>query len=317
MNNIQQTKRVIALGFFDGVHVGHQALLALAAQRARELEVIPSAFTFDAHPSSLILGSPVPLLSTPADRAGLMHRLYGIRDVIVGHYDQRMMRTPWREFVTDYLVGLHQAVHLVAGHDFHFGYKGEGDPQRLQKLCGELGIGCDIVPKVEREGITVSSTAIRNLIAQGEMAQAVRLLGHPHVLTATVSHGKKLGSTLGFPTVNLNLPAGALSPAFGVYATKVWVLPGYSDHQACLPGSGPYPAVTNVGIRPTVDDSDAVTVEGFLLDFDGDLYGRQVRMEFYTYLRPERKFDTLDELKEEVMRNAQQTRDFFASHPTS
>ena len=314
---MENTKRVIALGFFDGVHVGHQALLNLSTQRAEELGAIPSALTFDLHPSSLILHTPVPLLSTPADRAGLMHRLFGIRDVIVCHYDQRMMHTPWREFVTDYLVGIHHAVHLVAGHDFHFGYKGEGNPQRLQQLCAELGIGCDIVAKVEQEGITVSSTAIRNLIAQGEMAQAVRLLGHPHTFTATVSHGKKLGSTLGFPTVNLHLPPGVITPAFGVYAARVWVLPDCPDHQACLPGSGPYPAVTNVGIRPTVDDSDAVTVEGFLLDFDGDLYGRQVRMEFYTYLRPERKFDTLDELKEEVMRNAQQTRDFFASHPTS
>lgn len=304
MNSIHETKRVIALGFFDGVHVGHQALLNLAFQRARELNAVPSAFTFDAHPSALILGTPVPLLSTPADRAGLMRRCCGIRDVIVGHYDQRMMRTPWREFVTDYLVGLHQAVHLVAGHDYHFGYKGEGDPQRLQKLCGELGIGCDIVPKVEREGITVSSTAIRNLIAQGEMAQAVRLLGHPHVLTATVTHGKKLGSSLGFPTVNLHLPAGALVPAYGVYAARAVFENGESR-----------PAVTNVGVRPTVDDAGTVTVEGFLLDFDGDLYGQQVRMEFYDYLRPEQKFDTLEALKAEVMRNARQTKDFFASHP--
>lgn len=304
MNSIHETKRVIALGFFDGVHVGHQALLNLAFQRARELNAVPAAFTFDAHPSALILGTPVPLLSTPADRAGLMRRCCGIRDVIVGHYDQRMMRTPWREFVTDYLVGLHQAVHLVAGHDYHFGYKGEGDPQRLQKLCGELGIGCDIVPKVEREGITVSSTAIRNLIAQGEMAQAVRLLGHPHVLTATVTHGKKLGSSLGFPTVNLHLPAGALVPAYGVYAARAVFENGESR-----------PAVTNVGVRPTVDDAGTVTVEGFLLDFDGDLYGQQVRMEFYDYLRPEQKFDTLEALKAEVMRNARQTKDFFASHP--
>lgn len=313
--NTAKNKRVIALGFFDGVHVGHQALLNLSAQRAEELGAIPSAFTFDAHPSSLILHAPVPLLSTPADRAGLMRRECGIREVIVCHYDQRMMHTPWREFVTDYLVGIHQAVHLVAGHDFHFGYKGEGDPQRLQQLCGELGIGCDIVPKVERDGVTVSSTAIRNLIAQGEMAQAVDLLGHPHVLTATVAHGKKLGSTLGFPTVNLHLPAGILSPAHGVYATKVWVLPGGDNHGPERPGEGPYLAVTNVGVRPTVDDSGAVTVEGYLLDFDGDLYGRSVRMEFYDHLRPEQKFDTLEALQEEVMRNAQQTRDFFASHP--
>ncbi len=293
-------KRVIALGFFDGVHRGHGALLSLCAQRAQELGAIPAAFTFDAHPGSVITGSPTPLLSTPADRAGLMRRCYGIRDVIVGHYDQRMMKTPWREFVTELLVKEYGAVHLVAGHDYHFGYKGEGNPQRLQELCAQLGIGCDIVPKVAEEGITISSTYIRTLIAQGEMARAVHFLGHPHVLTDTVAHGKKLGSTLGFPTVNLHFAPGILVPAYGVYATK-----------AIFENGDSRPAVTNVGVRPSLDDGNAVTVEGFLLHFNGDLYGQEVRMEFYDYLRPEQKFDTLKALQEEVMRNAQQTEDYF------
>ncbi len=308
-----ENKKVIALGFFDGVHLGHGALLSLCAQRAKELGVMPAAFTFDVHPSSFITGSPTPLLSTPSDRAELMNRYYGIESVIVGHYDQRMMKTPWRAFVTDLLVGEHHAVHLVAGHDYHFGYKGEGNPQRLQELCRELGIGCDIVPKVEREGITVSSTYIRTLVAQGEMDQAVKFLGHPHAFTDVVRHGKKLGSTLGFPTVNLHIPQGVLVPAYGVYATKVWVLPGGDNHgpASARKKAECYAAVTNVGVRPTVDDGDAVNVEGFLLDFSGDLYGRTVRVEFYRYLRPERKFDTLEELRAEVMRNARQTQDFF------
>lgn len=300
--NTKDTGRVIALGFFDGVHTGHGALLSLCAQRAKELGAVPSAFTFDTHPSALILKSPVPLLTTPADRADLMRRYYGIQDVIIGHYDERMMKTPWQDFVTGLLVGEHKAVHLVAGHDFHFGYKGEGNPQKLKALCEELGIGCDIVPKVEQEGITVSSTYIRTLIAQGEMARAVRFLGHPHTLTDTVSHGKKLGSTLGFPTVNLHFPPGVLVPAHGVYVTRVVFANGESR-----------PAVTNVGVRPTVDDGDAVTVEGFILHFDGDLYGQTIRVEFYDYLRGERKFDTLEELRAEVMRNARQTEDFFTA----
>ncbi len=299
---MQSDKRVIALGFFDGVHLGHGALLSLCAKRAAELGAVPAAFTFDLHPSALIPGKePVPLLTTPADRAGLMERLYGIREVIVAHYDDHMMKTPWREFVTDYLVRDHGAVHLVVGHDFHFGYKGEGDPQRLQALCAELGLGCDVVPKVELDGVTVSSTHIRRLISQGNMDEAVRFLGHPHVLTHKVAHGKKLGSALGFPTVNLTFAPGLLIPAYGVYGCKVYFTSGDSRL-----------AVTNVGIRPTIRDGDAVTAEGFLLDFDGDLYGQEVRMEFYCYLRPERKFDSLEDLRSEVMRNAQQTRDFFA-----
>ena len=129
---------------------------------------------------------------------------------------------PWQEFVTQYLVKENGAVHLVAGHDFHFGYKGEGNPERLAQLCAAQGIGCDIVPKVERDHITVSSTYIRTLIAQGEIERANQLLGHPHTLTDRVSHGKKLGSTLGFPTVNLRFQPGVLVPAFGVYATRVF-----------------------------------------------------------------------------------------------
>ena len=298
---MQQERRVIALGFFDGVHLGHGALLRRVTERAALMEAIPSAVTFDTHPENLILKAPtVPLLSSPLDRGELMRRYYGIRDVIVAHFDERMMRMPWREFVTDYLMKENGAVYLVAGHDFHFGYKGEGNPERLKALCDELGIGCDIIPKVERDHITVSSTYIRTLVAQGEMERANEFLGHPHTLTDTVAHGKKLGATLGFPTVNLRFQPGVLIPAYGVYATRVWFENGESR-----------PAVTNVGVRPTVDDGDKVTVEGFILDFHGDLYGQTVRMEFYKRLRGERKFASLEALKEEVMRNAEQTRAYF------
>ena len=298
---MQQTKRVIALGFFDGVHLGHAALLRTVAQRAAQLGAVPAAFTFDQHPEDVIFGAPrVPLITSPADRADLMERLYGIREVIVAHFDQRMMHMDWEAFVTDYLVGKYGAVHLVAGHDFHFGYKGQGNPARLMEKCAQLGIGCDIVPKVEMDGITISSTYIRSLVAQGEMERANEFLGHPYTLTASVEHGKKLGSALGFPTVNLTFAPGVMTPAFGVYATKVWV------------GEDCYSAVTNVGIRPTVDDGDKVNVEGFLLDFSGDLYGKTLRMDFYRRLREERKFNSLEELRDEVMRNVQQTRDYFA-----
>lgn len=297
-----ERKRVVALGFFDGVHIGHGALLSLCAKRAAERNAVPAAFTFDVHPSTLITGRATPLLSTPEDRAGLMKRIYGIQDVAVARYDRAMMTMPWRDFVTEYLVKDLNAVHLVAGHDFHFGYKGEGDPQRLQELCAELGIGCDIVSKVELEGKTVSSTYIRSLVAEGDMARAVEYLGHPHVLTAEVQHGKRLGTKLGFPTVNLPFPKGVLMPARGVYVTR-----------AVLENGESYPAVTNVGIRPTVEDGEIPNAEGWLLDFNGDLYGQKVRLEFYHYLRSERKFDSLDDLRAMVLKNGEETRAFFAN----
>ena len=302
MEQREKNRRVIALGFFDGVHVGHGALLRRVGEVARETGAVPSAVTFDAHPESVILRSPPPLLSAPVDRADLMRRYYQIQDVIVAPFDERMMHMSWWDFVAEYLVAEHGAVHLVAGHDFHFGYKGEGNPQRLAELCKVLNVGCDIIPKVELDGITVSSTYIRTLVAQGEMDRAVTFLGHPYVMSDRVGHGKRLGSSQGFPTVNLRFRPGVLIPARGVYACK-----------ACLEDGRSYLAVTNVGVRPTVDEDGAVNVEGFLLDFQGDLYGQTVHMEFYHRLREERKFPSVAELKEEIMRNVQQTRTYFAT----
>lgn len=296
---MEQGKHVIALGFFDGVHIGHGALLRRVADRAGELGAVPAAVTFDAHPDEVILKQETALLTTPAERSDLMRRLYGIREVIVARFDKHLMHMDWREFVTDFLVAEHGAVHLVAGHDFHFGYRGEGNPERLQKLCAQLGIGCDIIPPVTRDGITVSSTYIRTLIAQGETERAMEFLGHPHTLTGQVRHGKKLGSRLGFPTMNLQIPSGCVVPAFGVYAARVWV-----DGEV-------YSAAANVGIRPTVNDGQAVTVEATLLDFTGDLYGKTVRMEFYRHLRPEQKFESLEALRTQVLHDIETIRTYF------
>ena len=296
------TKRVIALGFFDGVHTGHGALLRRVAEKAGQLQAVPTAFTFDRQPAAAITGTKVPLLSSSEDRIWLMKTYYGIQEVVVANFES-MMRMDWQDFITEYLVKDLGVVHVVAGHDFHFGYMGKGNPQRLKEKCEELGVGCDIIGKIEEDGITISSTYIRTLVAQGEMERARRFLGHPHILSDRVAHGKKLGSTLGFPTVNLRVPERVIVPAYGVYATKVY----FKDQ--C------YMAVTNVGVRPTVEDNDGrVTVEGFILDFDGNLYGEQVRMEFYHRLRGEKKFPSLQALAEEVARNAQQTRDYFAQN---
>ncbi len=301
---LNKSKRVIALGFFDGVHRGHGALLETVVRKAKELGATASAFTFDRSPTAAITGQVVPLLSSVEDRAWLMRTCYGIQEVIVSSFDG-MMRMDWRDFITEYLVKELGVVHVVAGHDFHFGYMGKGNPQRLQETCAQLGIGCDIIGKVELEDITISSTYIRTLIAQGEMDRAVEFLGHPHVLTNRVTHGKKIGSSsLGFPTVNLQIPSPVIIPAFGVYATQVSV------------AGQRYAAVTNVGVRPTVEDNDGrVTVEGFILDFSGDLYGQELRMEFYHRIREERKFSSFQALSDEIRRNAQQTRDYFQAVP--
>ncbi len=298
---MEQRNRVIALGFFDGVHRGHGALLRRAEERAKELDAVPAAFTFDAHPTQVILGQPSPLLTTPAERADLMRRLYGTQEVIIARFDNDMMHMNWQDFVAELLIKRHAAAHLVVGHDYRFGYRGEGTPEKLKQFCTELGIGCDIIPPVEVDNIRISSSYIRTLVAQGEMERAMEFLGHPHTLTDQVRHGKKIGTRLGFPTMNLQIPAGSVVPAFGVYATRVWV----NDKS--------YMAATNVGVRPTVEDNRPVTVEGSLMDFSGDLYGKTVRMEFYRRIRPEQKFASLDDLRARIAQDIRAVHAYFST----
>lgn len=299
MNN---TKRVIALGFFDGVHNGHGQLMKAVTAAANRTGAVASAFTFDRSPTAVITGQPVPLISSVEDRIWLMRHYYGIQEVVVASFDA-MQRMDWEDFIIQYLIRDLGVVHVVAGHDFHFGYMGKGNPQRLKEKCAQLGIGCDIIGTVTQDGITISSTYIRTLIAQGEMERANQFLGHPHTLTNRVAHGKHIGSSaLGFPTVNLSIPDQVIVPAFGVYATKVHF------------NGRSFMAVTNVGVRPTIQDNDGrVTVEGFILDFSGDLYGQEVRMEFYKRLRGEQKFPSLQALAQEIGRNAQQTQEYFTT----
>lgn len=294
-------RKVIALGFFDGVHLGHGALLRRVAERARELDAVPCAFTFDRSPAAALTGKTVPLLSGVDDRGLLMRERYGIQEVIVAPFDV-MRQMDWQDFVAQYLQKELNVIHVVAGHDFHFGYKGEGTPRRLAEKCGRLGVGCDIIPKVELDGITVSSTYIRMLVAAGDMEGAARFLGHPHTLSGQVVHGSELGRTLGTPTANLLVTEGVIAPAFGVYAGKVF-----------LPGGEIKLAVTNVGVRPTVnEDKTAVTVEPWILDYHGDLYGQDIRVEFYAHLRPERKFPSVQALRDAILENARQTREYFS-----
>lgn len=292
--------RVIALGFFDGVHLGHAALLRLTRRRADEMGIPAAVLTFDTHPDTLVYHQPVPLINTLEDRKYLMEEKFSMDEVILAHFDRAMMEMPWEAFVEDYLLGELGAKHVVCGHDFSFGYRGQGTPDKLRRLCAQRGVGVNVVDKVSLGGITVSSTHIRQLIRQGDMEAAAQMLGHRHFLSGEVLHGKELGRRLGFPTANLALPEGLIAPAYGVYATLV-----------TLPDGSAHPAVTNVGVRPTVHDQLGRLVEAWILDCTAELYGETIRVEFFTRLRGEKKFDSLEALREEVLRNAAETRAFF------
>ena len=209
-------KTVIALGFCDGVHLGHQALMARAVERGREHGLEPAVFTFDRSPREFVTGKPVPLLTSPEERRRLVEESFPIRRVIVAKFDRAMMTMPWMDFLR-VLAGRYNAGWLVAGHDFRFGHRNEGDAALLARGAAELGMGWDIIPAVAVDGVTVSSTRIRSLLEEGRAEEAGRLLGRPFSIAGTIAHGKGLGSRIGRPTLNL-LPGGdQMIPARGVY----------------------------------------------------------------------------------------------------
>lgn len=290
-------KMIIALGFFDGVHLGHQALLKACRELADQMGCQAAAVTFTSHPDTLVSGKAPALLNTPADRHRLLTEQFHMDTVISLPFDKAMMTMPWQSFFR-LLLTKYSAAGLICGHDFRFGNRGEGNALLLTDACQDAGIPCVVVPEQKLDGVTVSSTYIRALIEDGDMEQAARFLGHPHVFSGMVVPGKHLGRTLGIPTANLILPRDLLCPRRGVYACK-----------AAVEGET-YLAVTNVGTRPTVNGGN-ITVEPWILDFAGDLYGKEITLEFHKFLRPEKKFDSLAALRDEIEKNAAQTREFF------
>ena len=297
-----RNKRVIALGFFDGVHLGHGGLLSTARQRASALGCTASAMTFDCHPGSVISGRSIPLLTSQIDREYLIKSIYGLDEVLFIHFSRSMMEMPWQEFIDECLLRDLDVCHVICGHDFRFGYRGEGSAELLRAHCAARGIGCDVIPEISLGGIPIHSTMIRTLLQRGETEEAARFLGHPHCLSGRVVSGKRLGRTIGIPTANIRIPPTVLPLPTGVYATQV-----------AFDGKR-YAAVTNIGHCPTVSDGAPLTVEPWILDFEGDLYGKEIRIFFYKHLRGEQKFPSLEALQAEIRRNADETRAYFANH---
>ena len=287
-------KTIYALGFFDGVHLGHQALLHACRKLAEETGCRAGAVTFDLHPKTRISGAAPALICRLPDRGRLLTR-FGADTFVSFPFTDSLRKKPWEEFLR-MLQEQFDAAGFVCGDDFRFGYEGQGNARLLQTYCEENGLACAVVPEQTLEGKRISSTHIRQLLKDGDIATANRFLGHPHTLSGLVVEGQMIGRTMDIPTANLEIPGYVQLPKKGVYACKATTEDGAT-----------HLAVTNIGNRPTVE-GDHVTVEAWLLDFSGYLYGQEVRLEFHAFLREEKKFSSLEELKAEIQKNAAETR---------
>lgn len=293
---------VVTIGNFDGVHLGHQHLAAGVVQRSRELGVEAVAVTFDPHPEQVLRPEAgLRLLCTPAQRAQLLARC-GIGVVVELPFDRAVAGTPAAEFSREFLFGRLRPVELHVGTSFRFGRGRTGDVVLLHELAGDFG--CAVVPVA---GVTsgdevVSSTRVRREVARGNVEEAWRLLGRPVFVDGVVYSGERMGRRLGYPTINIRLE-NELPPAHGVYITAVHI-PSFGRV---------FPSVTNIGVRPTVYENYAVTVESHVLDFTGDVYREPVRLFFLERVRDEKLFANSMELVSQIHRDVEATRRYMLS----
>ncbi len=288
---------VLALGFFDGVHLGHAQLLKRVRQIADSMSITAAAITFDRHPASFLHGSNTPLINTVSERIELMKREYLIDEVYVLSFDEGLSTVPWKEFAC-MVQHTYGAKHIICGYDYRFGAGGEGTAEKLADFCEKNGIGFDVIDAVLLDGTTVSSTHIRKLLLQGKVQEAQLFLGHPHFISGTVVEGRKVGRTMGIPTANLCISSEILIPQKGVYAARAFI-----EGEA-------YPAVVNIGTRPTFCGK-TITIEPWILDFDRDIYGKEISLALYSYIRDEQKFESKEALQAEILRNAHTVRELL------
>lgn len=273
----------VALGNFDGMHIGHYAVLEKAAEMSRK-GLVPTVMLFDEHSLKSVTGEAPPRLMTDDERLVFLKEK-GLRIQTVNFADIRNL-TP-EQFVDDVLIKLFNAKAVVCGFNYRFGKGATGDAALLESLCNSRGINCVTVNEILFGSIPVSSTAIRRSIENGDITLANRMLGRPFGYTSTVIDGDKRGRKWGFPTINQRLPDGLVVPRYGVYKSVVTL-----DERE-------YAGVTNIGLRPTIG-TDVVLSETHILDFDGDLYGRDVSVKLIRFIRPEQRFNSFDELVQQI-----------------
>ncbi len=289
----------LTIGNFDGVHVGHRRILNRVVELAAERQLIPSVLTFDPHPTKVVAPSRAPrLLSTPEQRLALLQQL-GIEQVFVLPFDQEFSELTAVEFVRQILVGKLHTKAVMVGANFRFGNRAAGDTELLRQLGIEYGYTTEIIDGVALRGRLVSSSEVRRLIEQGAVSMACRLLGRPHMVDGEVVHGHGVGSKQTVPTLNLDTKAELL-PAVGVYITRTT---GLDDGRK-------WPSITNVGYRPTFN-GDQLSVETFLLAALEGESPKHIQVEFLRRVREERKFDSPEALKAQIMKDVGRAKTYF------
>jgi riboflavin kinase/FMN adenylyltransferase len=298
---------VLTIGNFDGLHVGHRAIMKTILARARDLGGEAVVYTFDPHPRKVLHPDRAPRLLTTLDQKFELLEEMGVDVVIVEPFDRSFAEIEPGTFVREYIHQRIRPMEVYVGYDFRFGRDREGSMRLLTETGPRLGFSVTIIPEVTIDGRDVNSTRIRELLGQGDVREAHRLLGRPFCTRGIVVEGLRRGRTLGFPTANL-APQNEVLPDAGVYAG--WVR--FLDDGDPSRGSE-IPTVTNVGLRPTFDDDVGFVAEAHLIDFEGDLYGRRVDLTFERRLREERKFTGPDALKEQIGRDVSEARRWLQS----
>jgi len=303
---------VLTIGNFDGLHLGHRSIVNTVVEQANALGGEPVAYTFDPHPRVVLFPERAPKLLVTLEQKLELFAEAGIRVVIVEPFTLAFSRTPPEVFIREHIHAKIQPRKVYVGYDFHFGKDREGSMRLLTDLGPELGFEVTIIPEVRVGERDVNSTRIRSLLADGGVEEARTLLGRIYAIRGSVVRGDQRGTPLGFPTANLS-PENEILPNVGVYAGWLRTLDEPTGSTANPNGDCRFPAVVNVGRRPTFKRGEEILAEAHLIDFQGDLYGRRVELSFAHRLREERRFPDPEALREQIRRDVDRAREALAA----
>ncbi len=289
---------VLTLGVFDGLHLGHQEIMRTVAERAATVDATPTAITFDPHPRAVLHPDSAPPLLQTLDQRLANFEVLGIEQAIVIPFTREFAAHPAEDFLEQIVRDRLQAKEVYLGKGFAFGKDRGGNIDLLRKMSVELGFFADEVDEVRLRGNRVSSSRIRELLAAGRVNLVRRMLGRPYGVEGVIIRGNRRGHTIGFPTANLK-PHNRVLPKFGVYATAT-LLDGVWRK-----------SITNIGVRPTFENDAEPSIETYIFDFDGDLYGDVLRVRFLHRIRDERKFNGIDELKVQIKKDTRRASNYF------